>query len=190
MDGINRNVLLLLLLFMLCVGCDVDVKTGGSVVIDKTDHELFMFVLENPVDRFNVLLNKFGLSADEQMIVGFIRESVTDPNIEKDMHYETYNDDEFYDVLKKMGGSRIKDIITFFGPTFLSLNRAKITVYTLLESDQERFERTFLNFVAWFKRDLKKIFDEDDVRDIYRNAFYYGNPLNTIFISLRAQIVG
>ncbi|AFI31846.1 BTA121 domain-containing protein surface lipoprotein [Borrelia crocidurae] len=135
--------------------------------------------------RFFSLINRFGLSDDEKMFIGIIKKFVTDVNVGLNRGYKTYSNNEFCNLLEKLGATFVKRIVKSLKPTFIALNNAQIAFDKLKESNKNHFQMTFNMAYNGFARDLKSMFNKSCFADIYNSSLQYDNPYSVQFISLK-----
>ncbi|WP_024654585.1 BTA121 domain-containing protein surface lipoprotein [Borrelia hispanica] len=134
--------------------------------------------------RFFALSNKFGLSYDEKIFIGIIKKIVTDVNVGLNRGYKTYSNNEFYNLLEKLGANFVKRIVKSLKPTFIALNNAQIAFDKLKESHKKHFQMTFNMAYNGFARDLKSMFNKSCFVNIYNSSLQYDNPYRVEFVSL------
>ncbi|UPA12700.1 BTA121 domain-containing protein surface lipoprotein [Borrelia venezuelensis] len=167
------------------------------------DTVYFRVINDNYVDKFSKIKDRIQsvvedakqyagwMSASELEAIAFIRDILTDPSIVGYGGLKTYSNSEFYNLLRNLGDTILKEIIQFHLNNLRTENAALVAIENL----QENYEKQQLQYKLYFCKlkytlYLKELFGEPTSDDIYRKFLVSRYDFFNLFAKLESDALG
>ncbi|UPA09900.1 hypothetical protein bhYOR_001215 (plasmid) [Borrelia nietonii YOR] len=159
-------------------------------VIHGNWHMGKVLMIQKRATRFMEYENLYaGLSDDDQKAVEYLQNALTDPGIGRDKGYKTYSDVGFYEMLGKLGSSRLRKIIENM-QVVLEMQEKALRAVESVKKDQlkEELKHKFLSEKQFYLIQLKEFFNSSAADQVYKAATK--NDSSNRFIAIKNDALG
>ncbi|AHH12917.1 Hypothetical protein BHO_0004400 (plasmid) [Borrelia hermsii YBT] len=159
-------------------------------VIHGNWHMGKVLMIQKRATRFMEYENLYaGLSDDDQKAVEYLQNALTDPGIGSDKGYKTYSDVGFYEMLGKLGPSRLRKIIENMQAVFEMQEKALRAVESVKKEQlKEELKHKFLSEKQLYLIQLKEFFNSSAPDQVYKAATK--NDSSNRFIAIKNNALG
>ncbi|UPA11327.1 hypothetical protein bpSLO_001180 (plasmid) [Borrelia parkeri] len=162
-------LLIVILLLLLVISCKFQGNTDLTETLQASLRPIREAGSDNVDIKINSLLNAFGIFAEEKGAIAYIRSIVTDPSIGSVEGYRTYDDEDFYDLLRQLGSFKLKEIIEVHLKIFNTAPDAALAaINNVMESEEKRdLQNKLSSYKDAYPLHLKGLFSRYVLNDVY-----------------------
>ncbi|UPA14059.1 BTA121 domain-containing protein surface lipoprotein [Borrelia turicatae] len=162
-------LLIVIILLLLVISCEFQGNTDLTETLQASLRPVREAESDDGDIKINSLLNAFGIFAEEKDAIAYIRSILTDLSIGSVEGYRTYDDDDFYDLLKQLGAFKLKEIIEVHLKNFNTAPDAALAaISNVMKSEAKQdLQNRLSSYKDAYPLHLKGLFSRYVLNDVY-----------------------